>query len=146
DELPGEIVAGEPLEIGFTVLQHGMTPLGGLSPSIGAQLAGGGKTVLFTAKEQGEVGHYVATLTFPVDGQWSWTIDAFTMSQAMPPLTVVPSAKNATEPSTAAAFPVTSMMAGILGIGSVLAGVFTLRGKNLIAVGLIIFGLVIGSV
>jgi hypothetical protein len=146
DELPAEVPANQPVEIGFTVLQHGKTPLGGLSPTIDAQLVGGNKTVLFKAEDQGELGHYVATLTFPEPGQWSWTIDAFYFPQAMPTLSVVPAAQSTAEPVQAAAFPVASLLVGVAGIGSVLAGVFTLKGKNLIAVGLIVFGLVIGGV
>jgi cbb3-type cytochrome oxidase cytochrome c subunit len=37
-------------------------------------------------------------------------------------------------------------LAGVFGIGSVLAGVWTLKNKNLVAVGLIVFGLLIGGV
>jgi mono/diheme cytochrome c family protein len=143
DELPAEVAANQPIEIGFTVLQHGKTPLGGLSPTIGAQLIGGNKTVLFTAKEQGKLGHYAATLTFPADGQWSWTIDAFNIPQAMPLLLVIPAAHSAAEAVNAVRLPIAWLLVGVAGIGSVLAGVFTLKGKNLIAVGLIAFGLVV---
>ena len=36
DEIPTGVVAGEPLTIGFTVLQHGKTPMEGLDPTITA--------------------------------------------------------------------------------------------------------------
>ena len=38
DELPTNVVAGEPLTIGFTVLQHGKTPMDGLYPNVTATL------------------------------------------------------------------------------------------------------------
>ncbi|RPI90695.1 MAG: hypothetical protein EHM40_17685, partial [Chloroflexi bacterium] len=34
DELPGAVVAGEPLTVGFTVLQHGITPMSGIDATI----------------------------------------------------------------------------------------------------------------
>jgi hypothetical protein len=36
DALPTGVVAGEPFNIGFTVLQHGKTPMDGLDPTITA--------------------------------------------------------------------------------------------------------------
>jgi hypothetical protein len=68
DELSGEIVAGEPFEIGFTVRQHGVTPLDGLTPTVSARQPG--SSVTEQAKAQGATGHYVATLTFPQGGEW----------------------------------------------------------------------------
>lgn len=87
DELPSGVVAGEPITIGFTVLQHGRTPMDGLDPTVTARLS---MTEKFIAKAepQGETGHYVATLTFPKEGDWEWSIQAFTMDQVMPVLSV----------------------------------------------------------
>jgi len=89
DELPTRIVAGEPLTIGFTVLQHGRTPLEGLDPTITANLY---KEQEFTVPaESGDMpGHYTATLVFPKEGEWRWSIQAFTMDQPMPLLNVAP--------------------------------------------------------
>lgn len=87
DELPTNVVSGEPLTIGFTVLQHGKTPMTDLSPIIVANLH---KDTEFKviAEAEGEPGHYTATLTFPKEGEWSWSIQAFTMDQKMPMLMV----------------------------------------------------------
>ncbi|HSG44422.1 MAG TPA: hypothetical protein VLA72_14830 [Anaerolineales bacterium] len=41
DELPTKVVAGEPFKVGFTVLQHGQTPMTGLSPTVSASLLSG---------------------------------------------------------------------------------------------------------
>jgi hypothetical protein len=81
------VVAGEPLEIGFTVRQHGVTPLDGLYPTITAALSKGEKLIV-TAEAGDKPGHYTATLTFPKEGNWEWSIQAFTMHQPMPALDV----------------------------------------------------------
>lgn len=89
DVLPSGVVAGEPLTIGFTVLQHGKTPMTGLSPTIVASLYKD-EELIVTAKPEGKPGHYTATLTFPREGDWQWSIQAFTMDQRMPMLSVAP--------------------------------------------------------
>lgn len=86
DELPDNVVAGEPLTIGFVVRQHGITPMSGLDPTISASLQS--EQFVVRAESDGEPGHYTATLTFPKAGDWNWTIQAFTMEQPMPALTV----------------------------------------------------------
>ena len=87
DELPSNVVAGQPLTIGFTVLQHGQTPLTGLSPTITTNLYKEEEFTV-TAGPEGKPGHYAATLTFPKEGDWQWSIQAFTMDQSMPLLSV----------------------------------------------------------
>ena len=90
DELPSDIVAGEPLTIGFTVRQHGITPMNGLDPTVTAALLKDEQFVV-QAESDGKPGHYTAVLTFPQAGDWSWSIQAFTMDQPMPALTVAAS-------------------------------------------------------
>ena len=87
DELPSQAVAGEPLTVGFTVRQHGITRMTGLSPKVTAILPGDEKLV-FSAEADGEPGHYAATLVLPKAGEWQWAIEAFTMYQPMPALMV----------------------------------------------------------
>jgi hypothetical protein len=87
DELPTNVVAGESLTIGFTVRQHGITLMNGLEPTVTATLLDDEKFVV-DAEPDGEPGHYTATLTFPKEGNWDWSIQAFTMDQPMPALTV----------------------------------------------------------
>ena len=98
DELPTDLVAGKPLKIGFTVLQHGRTPMTELEPTITAKSPSGEK-LIFTAVPEGKPGHYAATITFPREGEWEWSIQAFTMDQPMPVLTVAAStAASASQP------------------------------------------------
>jgi hypothetical protein len=100
DDLPFNVVAGEPLSIGFTVLQHGRTPMTDLYPTINAKLASG-ETMSVSAEPNGKPGHYSATLTFPKEGSWEWSIQAFTMDQPMPVLDVAASnAAAVNEPAT----------------------------------------------
>ncbi len=87
DELPTGVVAGEPFTVGFTVLQHGKTPMDDLDPTVTATLFKLESFVVH-AEPDGKPGHYVATLTFPAEGNWNWTIQAFSMEQAMPELSV----------------------------------------------------------
>ncbi|HVF24575.1 MAG TPA: cytochrome c [Anaerolineales bacterium] len=87
DELPAGVVAGEPYTVGFTVLQHGKTPMTGLYPTVTARMEKG-DTLTFRAEPEGKPGHYMAALTFPTDGEWEWSIQAFTMDMKMPVLNV----------------------------------------------------------
>lgn len=128
DELPTGVVAGEPLTIGFTVLQHGKTPMTDLSPIIVANLDKDTEFKII-AEEEGKPGHYSATLTFPEEGEWNWSIQAFTMDQKMPMLTVAAPVVAASNPpvvveETAASFasPTILVSAAVLALG--LAGAF----------------------
>ena len=142
DELPGKIAAGGPLEIGFTVRQHGVTPMDGLTPTVTASRSGA--TVSGQATARGETGHYVATLTLPEAGEWEWSIQAFTVNQPMPPLSVSEASvasQNRSQTSLPAVLPV---LAGILGLASLAAGLLVvLRRKARWAIALILVGLVV---
>ena len=87
DDLPTYIAAGEPLTVGFTVLQHGKTPLDGLEPTVTAYLNNEQKFVV-EAEPDGPSGHYTAKLIFPKEGDWRWSIRAFGMEQLMPTLRI----------------------------------------------------------
>ena len=87
DDVPTNVVAGQSLTVGFRVLQHGQTPVEGLSPTVRASLYEETKFVV-DATPEGKPGHYIATLTFPKEGEWEWSIQAFNMSQKMPVLNV----------------------------------------------------------
>lgn len=84
-----ELTANQPLEIGFTVLQHGNKPVNGLTPQITLTPQGGGEAVTITAKAEGGSGHYVATINLPAPGVWEWQIDAFGPPASMAPISVI---------------------------------------------------------
>lgn len=113
DELPTEVVAGEPLTVGFMVLQHGKTPMTNLDPTVTARLSASEKLVVY-AEPQGKPGHYVATLTFPKEGDWEWSIQAFTMDQRMPVLKVAAPVAETVNPPVVKAEPVTASVSPLL--------------------------------
>ncbi|GAC1547291.1 MAG: hypothetical protein NVS2B7_22940 [Herpetosiphon sp.] len=88
DSVPAAPGAGVPFTVGFVVLQHGRTPLNGLHPTLHfSSVAGEHLTV--PADQQGDVGHYVATVTLPTNGRWYWDVEAFGPPAIMAPLDVV---------------------------------------------------------
>lgn len=119
----GDVRAGTAFSIGFTVLQHGRHPVDGLAPRITLTPAGGGDPVLFTAEAEGGPGHYMAALTLPAAGRWTWQIDAFGPPAVMSPLEVAPPAP---QPAAPAPLPVALPWAA-LAAGVVVAGLLALR-------------------
>lgn len=87
DEIPTGLVAGEPVTVGFTVLQHGQTPMNDLEPTI-ILLLPKEEQILVSAQPDGKPGHYTAIFSLPKEGEWEWSIQAFTMEQQMPVLHV----------------------------------------------------------
>jgi len=89
---PAGLSAGEPWRAELRVLQHGRTPLDGLSPSVEiTDEAGAVRT--FEARPTGQPGTYVATVTYPAAGTWRTRFyDGFTdvTPHRLAPLTVAP--------------------------------------------------------
>ena len=75
DSEPGDPVAGEPMQIGFVLLQHGRTPVSWPSAFITATNAETGETVRAEATADGAAGHYIATLALPSEGTWNWAVE-----------------------------------------------------------------------
>ena len=71
---PPEPTAGEPVVIGFTLLQHGVTPVSWPDAFVTATNRATGERITAEATAEGTEGHYVATMTFPADGTWEWSI------------------------------------------------------------------------
>ncbi len=64
---------GEPVDVGFTIRQHGVTPVAVDDVRIMVTDASGG-TDAFTARPEGTTGHYVAAVTFPDAGAYEWSV------------------------------------------------------------------------
>ena len=122
DELPTDVVAGEELTIGFTVCQHGIRPMDGLDPSVTARLPTGEEFVV-AAEADDKPGHYTARLTFPQEGKWEWSIQAFTMDQPMPALQVTASTAAAANPPAAKSEPTSAAVDPLLATRLLLFGV-----------------------
>lgn len=111
DQLPTQVVARQPVTVGFMIYQHGHTPMEGLAPQITAVHNDSKESFVLTTEPQGQIGHYVARLTFPQPGAWQWSIQAFTMDQPMPVLTVLDAVPAATaEPA------IPSLAVGLTGL------------------------------
>jgi len=71
---PPQPNAGEPFTFGFTVLQHGVTPAGWETPTFLGINGATGERVEVKAVAQGADGHFVATVTLPSGGFWTWQV------------------------------------------------------------------------
>jgi hypothetical protein len=70
---------GSDWNVVLTVKQHGRTPMDGLHPAITIHNADTGTTQRFLATPAGETGKYEATVAFPSNGTWTYSIvDGFT--------------------------------------------------------------------
>ena len=67
-------IEGQPIEIGFTVLQHGQTPAGWVTPTVHFYNLGTGTTIDAPATASGPDGHFVATVRPDTAGFWGWTV------------------------------------------------------------------------
>ena len=65
--------AGDTWNAEVTILQHGVTPLVGVSPVV--KISKGGKTHEFAAAPTGEDGVYLAKVEFPSEGSWTYQVD-----------------------------------------------------------------------
>lgn len=76
DPLP-PLVPGETADIGFTVRQHGVTPvdLSQFGPGdVGIALRTDAGVEFFDAEAQGAVGHYVSRVVLPDAGSYRWEV------------------------------------------------------------------------
>lgn len=60
---------------GFTVLQHGQTPAGWVEATLVATDGATGQRIEARATGQGPDGHFVATITLPRAGYWTWQVE-----------------------------------------------------------------------
>ena len=72
EELPNQIVVGQPVTLTYSVRQHGRTLLSGLRGSLEAQAAG--QTVREDAAPGLDVGRYDVSFTLPRPGTWIITL------------------------------------------------------------------------
>ncbi|MFN2484369.1 MAG: hypothetical protein ABR509_05455 [Candidatus Limnocylindria bacterium] len=134
---PPEPPAGEPVVIGFTLLQHGVTPVSWPSAFVTATNVETGEQVRAEATAQGAEGHYVATLRFPTDGSWVWAIRTrdLEVTTTFAPIDVSPAGAAPTSATPAAETPmilgaaVALFAIALIALGSALALRSGRRGK-----------------
>lgn len=74
DAQPPEPRAGEDVEYGFTVLQHGVTPADFEDPTLRLTNMLTGDSFDVHAEASGTPGHFVARFSFPSGGSWSYGV------------------------------------------------------------------------
>ena len=75
---PDGPTAGSTWDAKVTILQHGQTPLVGVSPTL-SLIGKGGQRETFKAEPTDEPGVYLAKVEFPAAGSWSYEVyDGFT--------------------------------------------------------------------
>jgi hypothetical protein len=71
DPIARDLAPGQSVEIGYTIRQHGRTPVDLADTGIEIR-PGGDPPVFYPGRRQGPVGHYVARITVPSAGaQWT---------------------------------------------------------------------------
>ena len=99
DSVPDGFDAGQTYAIGYTIRQHGVTPVTVDRTEIRVTNSDSGKRLSFPGIPSGPVGHYVAMITIPAAGTWTWDVTQGPFeAQPLGTLTV-------TAPGTAAAAP-----------------------------------------
>jgi hypothetical protein len=81
-------IAGKPVSFGFMVLQHGVTPAGWVTPTVVFRDTLTGQTVEADVAAEGVDGHFVATVTLPTGGIWTWSVELAELVVDTPPWTV----------------------------------------------------------
>lgn len=124
--------SNETVTIGFTILQHGVTPVNPDQGDIGIRVSGpDGDVETFPARQEGPVGHFVADVTFRDEGvhEWSLLLGWFA-PQVLSPVDVA--AAGDRDPGTAAPWwPITSLVAsGAL----VVAGSWPVRRRRVVVI------------
>jgi hypothetical protein len=128
DPPPDPPSAGEPFTIGFTLLQHGVTPVNDPAPVVNLRNPATGEVLSVTATQEGESGHWVATITIPSDGVWRYEVthDLIVGMHGFNPITVgaaAPAAPATGTATSAATLPMIALLAALaltLAAGTVL--------------------------
>jgi hypothetical protein len=87
DAQPPEPRAGEDVEYGFTVLQHGVTPADFEDPTLRLTNTLTGDSFDVHAEASGAPGHFVARFSFPSGGSWSYGVQLRDLLVETQPLT-----------------------------------------------------------
>jgi mono/diheme cytochrome c family protein len=82
NDFPDYAVAGKPLNLTFTIRQHGQTPLAGLQPRVRATTANG-RVATAVVKAGITRGEYTAALNLSEPGEWTIGIDSGFNTRAM---------------------------------------------------------------
>lgn len=97
-------VEGQPIGIGFRVLQHGVTPAAWETATVHFTNALTGRAIDVLATNDRADGHFVATATLPEAGPWTWQVTLKDLQAEGAPvaLTVTAAPGQAAAPAAAA--------------------------------------------
>jgi hypothetical protein len=109
---PDELQAGGTWSVDLTVLQHGVTPLDGVVPTVTLRGEDGALAGPFAARATGDPGVYHAEVRFPSAGTWRYEIhDGFTRTHTFKPVVI----GSAPAPSSFPVLPVGGLALALLG-------------------------------
>jgi hypothetical protein len=126
---------GQPIRIGFTLLQHGVTPVDWGEAQVVLTNDATGRSVTFNARPQGAVGHWVAEISVPAEGTWRYEVrhDLEIEMIDFDPITVGPAAAQAARAAASTGVgvqPALLLAAGflsLLALAGVTAGIVAFR-------------------
>ena len=75
DDASPALQAGKPTAVGYTIRQHGRTPVDLQGTGIRMRSRATGEVHEFSGRRSGPVGHYVADVVVPAAGEWAWELD-----------------------------------------------------------------------
>lgn len=138
DNVPDPFDAGQTYAIGYTIRQHGVTPVSVDRTEIQVTQSESGKRLAFPGVSDGPVGHYLAKVTIPAAGSWTWEVTQGpfapqplgTLAVSMPATAAAPAAV-ATVPAPAAPLPAGPNGLLLGGLLIALAGAAVLFGGQL---------------
>lgn len=91
DALPTELGAGVSYQLGYTILQHGITPYRTDDTSVRIRSVSTGETHVFAGRPDGPAGHYVVDVRFPTAGEWVWEVQpGIFQAQQLGTVSVIP--------------------------------------------------------
>lgn len=91
--------AGDQLEIGFRVMQHGVTPAPWETATVHFVNASTGATFEVVAKNDDPNGHFVATARIPEAGFWTWTVSLANLATDQRPVPLTIRSKSGVAPA-----------------------------------------------
>jgi hypothetical protein len=92
-------VEGQPIEVGFKVMQHGVTPAPWVTATVHFVDTSTGDTIDVVAKNDDANGHFAATATLPRAGIWSWQVTLLDLESQHVPVTLAVRAANGQMPA-----------------------------------------------
>jgi hypothetical protein len=92
-------VEDQPIEVGFKVMQHGVTPAPWETATVHFVETGTGEKIDVVASNDGEGGHFAATATLPHAGYWSWQVTLASLESDHVPVTLAVRSANGQLPA-----------------------------------------------